>query len=298
MALRRNIFSLPVDGLKGLNDSLPRHWKLYVFFFWFCIALVNATFLRIVAPYEPGPLQHLAWQDFMVLVLPRWILWVIISLMLPLLMNRIVKSFTAFIFFALAVILFASLWDGFYRMLFLGTDLNSISLWRHFTHNLGKNIIQDFCLLLLTCIGLVAWSSVAKVHSLSDKILTLQKVNAELVDHASLNEGELQPKQLPVRISGKIKFIDSLTIDHLRASGSYVEICTPTRRYLVVGNLKGFEAKLDPQEFYRIHRSAIIRKAAIESMESLPNGEYRIMTKLGVKLRLSRSYRNKVALLK
>lgn len=282
-----------------IRDSLPKNWWLYVVLFWFLIAFTNTTFLRIVAPYEEGPIQHFNWLSIFLLVLPRWLLWTIISLILPFLYGRAINTYFNLILLGLFVVILTSSWDGFYRIVYLNVELDFITFWRQFTHNLGKNIIQDSCLFLMTYIGFIAWSSMSKIHSLSDTILGLEKINAELVDNAS-SKGQKSSDQthIGLRINGKIQFIEFSTIDHLRASGAYVEICTQKGRFMVVGNLKGFEEKLNPQEFYRIHRSAIIRKGALESMQSLPNGEYKLVTKMGAELRLSRTFKEKVVSLR
>ncbi|MCW5909683.1 MAG: LytTR family transcriptional regulator [Cyclobacteriaceae bacterium] len=290
---------LKLPGIKMFRDSLPKNWWLYVTLFWFCIALINTTFLRIVAPYEVGPIQHFNWFSFFLLVLPRWLLWIIISLTLPFLYGRVINTYFNFILFSLSVVILASAWDGLYRIVYLNAELDFITFWRQFTHNLGKNIIQDFCMFLMTYIGFLVWSSMSRIHLLNDTIDRLEKINAELVDNAS-SKGQ-QPSDhthIGLRINGKTQFIEFSTIDHLRASGAYVEICTQKGRFVVVGNLKGFEEKLNPQEFYRIHRSAIIRKGALESMQSLPNGEYKLITKMGAELRLSRTFKDKVVSLK
>lgn len=290
---------MKLRSIKSFSDSLPENWWIYVIMFWFCIALINATFLRIVVPYEEGQLQHFKWIDIFLLVLPGWALWIIISLTFPFLYGHTIRSYFNLTLFAMAVVILTSVWSGFYRVIYLSHELELVAVWRQFTHDLGKNIIQDFCLFLMTYITFIAWSSKSKIHSLSETIHRLEKINAELVDSdLSKDSRSSRSPQISLRINGKIQFIELSAIDHLRASGSYVEICTPIKRFVVVGSLKSFEEKLSSQGFIRIHRSAIVRKGAIESLESLPNGEYKIITKTGAKLRLSRSFKDKAAFLK
>lgn len=290
---------LKLPGIKSFSDSLPKDWWSYVILFWFCAALVNTTFLRIVVPYEEGPLKYFEWIDIFLFVLPGWILWTIVSLAFPFLYGRLIKTRFTFILFTVAILLMTSMWSGFYRVIYLNNELELIAIWRQFTHSLGKNIIQDFCLFLMTYIAFIAWSSKSKIHSLSETIHTLEKINAEIVNSDSSKDNRPSDQhKISLRVNGKIQFVELSAIDHLRASGSYVEICTPIKRFVVVGNLKSFEEKLSPQGFFRIHRSTIVRKEAIETLKSLPNGEYEIITKMGAKLRLSRSFRDKAVYLK
>lgn len=290
--------SLKLPSIKSFNDSLPKDWWLYVILFWFCVAFINTTFLRIIVPYEEGPLRYFEWIDIFLFVLPGWVLWIIISLTFPFLYGRTIKTKFTFVLFTVAILIMTSIWSGFYRVIYLSNEPELIAIWRQFTHSLGKNIIQDFCLFMMTYVAFIAWSSKSKIHSLNETIHRLEKINAEIVDSDSSkdNRPSDNPK-ISLRVNGKIQFIELLTIDHLRASGSYVEICTPIKRFVVVGNLKSFEEKLSSHGFFRIHRSTIVRKGAIESLQSLPNGEYRIITKMGAELRLSRSFKDKAAFL-
>jgi len=58
--------------------------------------------------------------------------------------------------------------------------------------------------------------------------------------------------------------------------------------------MKDLEAKLNPQNFQRIHRSTIVNLEQIEKVCSHINGEYYLVLHGGSRLKMSRSYRDKI----
>jgi two-component system LytT family response regulator len=58
--------------------------------------------------------------------------------------------------------------------------------------------------------------------------------------------------------------------------------------------MHGVEAKLDPEEFVRIHRSAIVAIDRIQSIEARESGEYLVTLRGGAKLVSSRGYSERV----
>ena len=54
------------------------------------------------------------------------------------------------------------------------------------------------------------------------------------------------------------------------------------------------ESRLDPQRFFRIHRSRIVNTERIKELQPWFNGEYVVVLHNGTQLRLSRSYREKL----
>lgn len=49
------------------------------------------------------------------------------------------------------------------------------------------------------------------------------------------------------------------------------------------------EEQLDPDEFFRVHRSAIVRLDRVDTLQKGAGGDYEIVLKNGVHLRVSRS---------
>jgi two-component system LytT family response regulator len=58
--------------------------------------------------------------------------------------------------------------------------------------------------------------------------------------------------------------------------------------------LSTVEALLDPEQFSRIHRSTIVNLDRIREMQAWFAGDYMVILKDGAKLKLSRTYRDRL----
>jgi two-component system LytT family response regulator len=73
-----------------------------------------------------------------------------------------------------------------------------------------------------------------------------------------------------------------------------VRLQTSDKSHLIRETMKGVESKLDPTEFVRIHRSALVAVDRIQSIEAREQGEYVITMQNGSKLVSSRGYSDRV----
>jgi two-component system LytT family response regulator len=106
-----------------------------------------------------------------------------------------------------------------------------------------------------------------------------------------------KPNRIAIRSTGKIEFVSCDDIDWIEAAGSYVEIHTPSRTYLLRGTMTSLEQQLDPCRFIRVHRSAIVNTGRIRELKPHRRGEYFITLNDGTRLKLSRGNRHKLDLL-
>src|SRR5207237_6276776 len=83
-------------------------------------------------------------------------------------------------------------------------------------------------------------------------------------------------------------------IDWIEAQDYYVEVHIGTRSYLLRRSLKVLEERLDPRRFARVHRSAIVNVARIQSMRPAAHGERDLVLRDGTQLKLSRMYRDRL----
>lgn len=79
-------------------------------------------------------------------------------------------------------------------------------------------------------------------------------------------------------------------IFYFSANPPYVNIYHLTKKYLHTGTLKSLEAKLNDQQFVRIHKSFIVNLSKITSIQSRQNGDYDISLADESVLRVSRNY--------
>jgi len=95
-------------------------------------------------------------------------------------------------------------------------------------------------------------------------------------------------ERIAVEMRGQVRVVPVKQIDYLIASGPYAELFVADKRYLIRERMQTLEERLDPTKFFRIHRSAIVRLDLIETLIRNPGGDYAVLLKGGVKLKVSR----------
>lgn len=97
-------------------------------------------------------------------------------------------------------------------------------------------------------------------------------------------------RRLAIRIGKLVRFVSIDDIDWIEAQGDYAEIHVGARTHLIRESLNALAERLDPEDFLRIHRSAIVRLNRIARVVSLPNRDCTVTLQNGTLLRVSRSY--------
>lgn len=98
------------------------------------------------------------------------------------------------------------------------------------------------------------------------------------------------PRRFAVRDSKGVYFVPCTEIERIEAEGNYVALVTRGRRHLVRDTMSGISERLDPAEFVRVHRSAIVRITCIRRFTPRGHGEYDIALSDGSRVTSSRSY--------
>ncbi|WP_019026549.1 LytR/AlgR family response regulator transcription factor [Colwellia piezophila] len=130
-------------------------------------------------------------------------------------------------------------------------------------------------------------------------IYSFRFVTSRLIGEAQpLLDGEgsnLKPPQLErllVKKLGKEFIIKISDIEWLESSGNYVNLHIKNRIYPTRSTLGNFIDLISAQGFCRIHRSYGVNLSAVESITSLPSGDYEVKLKNEKVLNLSRRYRD------
>lgn len=113
-----------------------------------------------------------------------------------------------------------------------------------------------------------------------------------------LNEQRARPQPLiriPVKSGGKVFFLRPDEISWIEAQGNYVALHVGAQSLLHRQTLSTLEKQLDPTKFQRIQRSTIVNLDAIREMYPAGRGDYEIVLKDGVVLKLNHSYRESFA---
>lgn len=101
-----------------------------------------------------------------------------------------------------------------------------------------------------------------------------------------------QAPRIAFKARGKILFLDLAEIVAVQAEGNYVSLLHRTNAYLLRESLSSMVEKLKPYGFVRIHRSAVVNMSAVEEIQALPTGEYRLRVKGGKQYSVTRRYKD------
>jgi two-component system LytT family response regulator len=100
--------------------------------------------------------------------------------------------------------------------------------------------------------------------------------------------------QIPVKTGSRTELVNPDEVIYFQAEGSYVQVVTTSKTYLITEPVYELESLLDPLKFARVHRSVIVRIDAVRNIQSLLNGDHILLLKNGKEIRASRTYRQKI----
>ena len=109
-----------------------------------------------------------------------------------------------------------------------------------------------------------------------------------------VSKESLFSEKLALKESGKIHFVKTKDISHIKADGKYVRVFTDGRSFKVRQTLSDMEIKLNPKQFLRIHRSSILNIDLIQEMQHWYKGEYVFIMQDGERLISGNSYRKNI----
>jgi two-component system, LytTR family, response regulator len=100
-------------------------------------------------------------------------------------------------------------------------------------------------------------------------------------------------ERITVKRNGRMLLLRAQDIEWIEAEDNYVLLYSGKEAYILRETLSNIERRLDPQSFIRVHRCAIVNIEALKEFRPGFHGTYGIELKSGIKLRLSRGYREK-----
>jgi DNA-binding LytR/AlgR family response regulator len=101
-----------------------------------------------------------------------------------------------------------------------------------------------------------------------------------------------QAPRIAFKAKGSILLLDLADILAVQAEGNYVSLRHRTNAYLVHESLSSMAEKLKPYGFVRIHRSVVVNISAVEEIQPLRTGEYRLRVKGGKEYLVTRTYKD------
>jgi two-component system LytT family response regulator len=106
-------------------------------------------------------------------------------------------------------------------------------------------------------------------------------------DPGDAGEGD----RIAVKADGKVIVIRISEIDWVKAEQDYVSLHVGTKAWLLRETIGAMEVRFAGAGFVRIHRSTLVNIDRVKELRPLDKGEFQIVLRDGVELKLSRSYR-------
>jgi two-component system LytT family response regulator len=101
-------------------------------------------------------------------------------------------------------------------------------------------------------------------------------------------------ERLVVRNQGQVLFLSIEDIDWIEAADYYACLHVGNATHILRRSLSELEEDLGDAKFIRIHRSIVVNLERIRGLELQTSGEYEVVLKSKVRLRLSRRYRKRL----
>lgn len=109
-----------------------------------------------------------------------------------------------------------------------------------------------------------------------------------------LLRAERKRSRIVVRSERRLLFLRQDEIDWVEAAGNYVRLHVRGSAHVLRQSMKNMEARLDPQMFVRIHRSAIVNVEHIRELQPWLHGEYVVILDDGTRLSASRVFSDRL----
>lgn len=135
-----------------------------------------------------------------------------------------------------------------------------------------------------------------EVQQMTQRLLTLLQTTPPPVMPAAPARQFLD--RIAVESRGQVRVVPVDRIDYITASGPYAELHvhdkSGERVFAVRERMQTLDEQLDPDVFFRIHRSVIVRLDRIDTLLRSSGGDYGVRLKNGVELSVSRSRREEL----
>ena len=100
-----------------------------------------------------------------------------------------------------------------------------------------------------------------------------------------------RPTRLAIRETGRTYFVPVTAIDWIEGADYYVKLHVAGRVHLLREPLRSLAQRLEPTQFARVHRSAIVNLARIREIRIAARGDNTLVLEDATRLRLTRARR-------
>ena len=102
------------------------------------------------------------------------------------------------------------------------------------------------------------------------------------------------PARVAVPNGDRLVVVNWADVDWIEAADNYVKLHVGTLEHLLRHTLSALEKELDPAQFVRIHRSAMVRIDRIAELFPATHGDFTVRLRDGSRLPMSRTFRERV----
>jgi DNA-binding LytR/AlgR family response regulator len=96
------------------------------------------------------------------------------------------------------------------------------------------------------------------------------------------------------RSAGGFTRVQVDSIEWVSSEDDYVRLHTPTVSYLLRGSIKSLECRIDPSQFTRVHRTALVRTSSIRSIHAAGPARLEVELTSGQRVRAGRVHARKL----
>ena len=100
--------------------------------------------------------------------------------------------------------------------------------------------------------------------------------------------------RIAVRVDGALRIVRTADVDWWETDGNYMRLHVGTNSHLIRMTASSIEGQLDPRQFLRIHRRYIVNIDRVVEVQPWFGGDAVVVLRNGAKLRLSRTYRERL----
>jgi two-component system LytT family response regulator len=111
---------------------------------------------------------------------------------------------------------------------------------------------------------------------------------------ASLPQESKSAERMVIKSAGRILFLRFTDIDWIEAADNYVNLHVGQESHSLRETMNALEARLSSKRFVRISRSAMVNVEHIKELQPMLHGEYVAVLRNGMRLTVTRGYREKM----
>ena len=115
----------------------------------------------------------------------------------------------------------------------------------------------------------------------------------DTMDQPSVPPADTQPRYMQrfvVKLDSRIFAVPTDQVDWIEAAANYVRLHVGQNTHLVRATMTTVESSLDPRQFLRVHRNAIVNLARVQEYKMPARGSMSVVLKDGSRVPLSRGY--------